>query len=82
MFGLYKLAFILVDNLLTFEIIYVSNDDYVEELVVCDVGCSDGHHQVPQPNQRTVVVREHSHDDVVLQIIVNVNNFNLTLKRV
>jgi len=27
----------------------------------------DGHHQVPQPNQRTVIVREHSHDDVVLK---------------
>ena len=51
---------------LTFEIVDVSYDDDVEEFVVGNVGGSNGHHQVPQADQGAVLVREHSHDDVVL----------------
>ena len=38
----------------------------MQQLVVGDVGGPDGHHQVPEADERTVLVSEHSHDDVVL----------------
>ena len=58
---------VLWKEVLTFEILDVSDDDDVEELVVGDVGGPDRHHQVPEADERTVLVSEHSHDDVVLK---------------
>ena len=40
----------------------------MEKFIVSNVGGSDGHHQVSEANQRTVYIRKHSYDDVVLQI--------------
>ena len=53
---------------LTFKIVYISHDDHMEKFIVSNVGGSDGHHQVSEANQRTVYIRKHSYDDVVLQI--------------
>ena len=51
----------------TFEVVGVPDDDDVDEVSVVDVGGSKGHDQIPQSDQRAVLVRKHRDDDVVLK---------------
>ena len=54
-------------NQLTFDVIYVPHYDNLNEFVVGEVWGPEGHHKIPQPDQSTVGVGEHSDNHVVLR---------------
>ena len=49
------------------EVLHTAQDHHVLQLVVVEVGGPQGHHEVPEPDQRTLGVSEEADDDVTIE---------------